>query len=191
MTTAFIGLDYIVDITHPSGGMAAAAQQVAERQVIANANRALRLATDKGWLKVLVKVGFAKGYADQPKHSKLFGKAHETGVLEEGSPGMQFHPALDAALADLVLVKPRVNAFYGTRLDAALRARGVTRVVIGGVSTMMAVQSAARDAHDRDYQVLILEEACAAASEQDHRNALATLAPVADLVTLEQLAQLD
>jgi nicotinamidase-related amidase len=191
MTTAFIGLDYIVDISHPSGKMAAAAQQVADRQVIANANRALRLAADKGWLKVLVKVGFAKGYPDQPKHSKLFGKAHEMGVLEDGSPGMEFHPALDAALADVVLVKPRVNAFYGTRLDAALRARGVTRVVIGGVSTMMAVQSAARDAHDRDYQVLILEEACAAASEQDHRDSLATLAPVADVITLEQLAKLD
>lgn len=190
MTTAFIGLDYIVDITHPDGKMAGAAQQVIDRDVIAKANRALAIAKKKGWLTVLVKVGFAKGYSDQPKHSKLFGKAHEYGVLEEGSPGMEFHPDLDADIADLVIVKPRVNAFYCTNLDAALRARGVTRVVIAGVSTMMAVQSAARDAHDRDYETLILEEACAAANEADHSDSIRTLGTVTDVVTLEALESL-
>jgi biuret amidohydrolase len=190
MTTAFIGLDYIVDITHPDGKMAGAAQQVIDRDVITNANRALAIAKEKGWLTVLVKVGFAKGYPDQPKHSKLFGKAHEYGVLEEGSPGMAFHPDLDAAKADIVLTKPRVNAFYGTQLDPALRARGVTRVVLAGVSTMMAVQSAARDAHDRDYEVLILEEACAAAETADHEDSIRTLRTVTDVVTLEELAKL-
>lgn len=190
MNTAFIGLDYIVDITHPDGGMAASAEQVTQRGVIANANRALDIGKRKGWLNVLVKVGFAKGYADQPKHSRLFGKAHEMGVLEAGSPGMEFHPELDAEKADLVVIKPRVNAFYCTELDAALRARKIERVVIAGVSSALAVQSAVRDAHDRDYQVLILESACAAATAEDHQISMRLLDKLADVVTLEELENL-
>ncbi|WP_434456306.1 cysteine hydrolase [Stutzerimonas urumqiensis] len=190
MNTAFIGLDYIVDITHPDGGMASSAEQVAARRVIAHANRALAIGRQRGWLNVLVKVGFARGYVNQPKHSKLFGKAHELGVLEAGSPGLAFHPELDADKADLVIVKPRVNAFYGTELDAALRARRIERVVIAGVSSAMAVQSAVRDAHDRDYQVLVLESACAAATERDHEDAMRLLGKLADFVTLEALERL-
>jgi len=190
MNTAFIGLDYIVDITHPEGRMAGSAEQVASRDAIAKANRALAIGADKGWLNVLVKVGFAEDYADQPRQSRLFGKAHELGVLRAGSPGMAFHPELADGLADLVIIKPRVNAFHGTSLEPALRAKRIERLVIAGVSTSMAVQSAVRDAHDRDYQVLILEEACAAASAEDHEDSIRLLQPLAEVVTLEQLAGL-
>ncbi|WP_106478892.1 cysteine hydrolase family protein [Phytohalomonas tamaricis] len=190
MTTAFIGLDYIVDITHPSGKMAAAAEQVNERGVIDKANQLLELAREKGWLSVLVKVGFEQGYVDQPKHSQLFGKAHEIGVLEMGSAGMEFHPDLAADKADMVIIKPRVSAFYGTRLDAALRACGITRVVVAGVSTMMAVQSAAREAHDRDFEVIIAEQACAAATPEDHEASIRTLQPVTTVMTLDELKAL-
>src|SRR5471030_531914 len=164
MNTAFIGLDYIIDIMHPSGKIARSAAHAAERGVIANANRALALARERGWLSVLVKVGFDASYADQPKQSPLFGRAHEFGALALGSAGTEFHPELHAGLADLVIVKPRVSAFYATGLDAALRARKIERVVLAGVSSSWAVQSAARDAHDRDYQVVVLEEGDAAAA---------------------------
>ncbi|UTL88460.1 cysteine hydrolase [Serratia marcescens] len=64
------------------------------------------------------------------------------------------------------------------------------RLVICGVSSTWAVQATARDAHDRDYQVLILEEACAAATAEEHRISMETLATIADIVTLEQLSTL-
>ena len=59
MNTAFIGLDYIVEITHPDGKLAASASQVRERGVIAGANKALQIARLDGWLSILVKVGYA------------------------------------------------------------------------------------------------------------------------------------
>lgn len=62
--------------------------------------------------------------------------------------------------------------------------------MICGVSSTWAVQATARDAHDRDYQVLILEEACAAATAEEHRISMETLATIADIVTLEQLSAL-
>lgn len=187
MNTAFIGLDYIVDIMHPDGKIAASAPQAAARQVVAKANHALALARDKGWLTVLVKVGFAPGYPDQPKHSAMFGRTHELGALQQGSPGMEFHPELDHAHADLVIVKPRVSAFYATPLEAALRARRIERVVLAGVSSAWAVQSAARDAHDRDYQVVVVEDACAASTQEEHEQSMALLSRIARIVTTDQL----
>jgi nicotinamidase-related amidase len=189
-TTAFIGLDYIVDIVHPEGKIARTAGHAAERGVIEKANRALALAKGKEWLTILIKVGFAKGYVDQPKHSPFFGRAHELGALALDGPGTAFHPDLDAGLADLVIVKPRVSAFYGTNLDAALRARKVERLVVGGVSTAWAVQSTVRDAHDRDYQVFLLEDLCAAASEAEHRASMDLLGAIAKVIRLEDLAKL-
>ena len=153
-------------------------------------NRALEIARNKEWLTILVKVGFAKGYLDHPKRSPFFGKLHEIGALEAGSSGMDFHPEIREDLADLVIVKPRISAFYGTQLDAALRARNVNRLVIAGVSTAWAVQSTVRDAHDRDYEVYVLEDACAAATEAVHQSSMELLGSIAKVIRVEDLAEL-
>ena len=187
MNTALIGLDYIVDITHPSGRPARCAAHVAERDVIAKANRALAIAQQLQWLRILVKVGFEPGYADLPRQSPVFGRAEEYGAFALNGPGTHFHPDLRADLANLVVVKPRVSPFYGTRLEAALRANRIERVVLAGVSTTWAVQAGARDAHDRDYEVWVLEEACAAADEHEHKRSMDMLSGIARVVTLEEL----
>lgn len=190
MDTALLCLDYIIDIMHPDGKIARSAQQAADRDIVAKANHALAVAGDKGWLRVLVKVGFAPDYADQPKRSPLFGRVHELGALALGSRGTEFHPDLDAASADLVIVKPRVSAFYGTNLDAVLRARRVERLIVCGVNSVWAVESTVRDAHDRDYAVFILEDACASLDEAQHTAAMERLAAIATIVTVDHLARL-
>jgi biuret amidohydrolase len=190
MKTAFIGLDYIFDIVHPDGKLPRNLAQVQKRSVIAKANRGLHISRDKGWLTVLVKVGFAPGYVNQPKDSPFFGGANKIGALELGTKGTEFHPDLEAGLADIVVVKPRVSAFYGTDLETALRANKVERLVLAGVSTAWAIQATARDAHDRDYQVVIVEDACAAASEEEHEASVALLSHIAKVVKTENLASL-
>lgn len=190
MNTAFIGLDYIVDIAHSDGKISHAASFAAQRGVIEKANRALLFAQKQNWLRVLVKVGFDPGYADLPKHSPIFGRAQQLGALELGAPGTAYHPDLLATIADLHIVKPRVSAFYCTRLEAVLRARRIDRVVLSGISTTWAVQSTARDAHDRDYEVCVLEDSCAAATEEEHRRSIETLSRIARIITLEDLPTL-
>lgn len=188
MNTAFIGLDYIVDIVHPDGKIAQCAASAEQRGVIANANRALTLARQQGWLRILVKVGFEPGYADLPRQSPIFARAQESGALLLGAIGTEYHPDLQAEMADLHIVKPRVSGFYGTRLDAALRARCIDRVVIAGISTTWAVQATARDAHDRDYQVCVLEDSCAAATEQEHQHSIEMLSRIARIMTVKDLS---
>ena len=190
VNTALVGLDYIHDIVHPDGKIARTAHHARERGVIAKANEALKIARSRGWLTILVKVGFARGYADQPKQSPLFGRAHEFGAIELDTPGTAFHADLDASLADMVIAKPRVSAFYGTNLDPALRARRIERLIVAGVSTFWAVQSTVRDAHDRDYQVFVLEDACAAANDAEHQASIDLLRVVATVIQVADLAAL-
>lgn len=190
MKTAFIGIDYIIDITHPDGKIARSAQQVEQRQVIANANKALAIAESKGWLKLLVKVGFSANYTEQPKDSPMFAQAQQFGALSLASKGTDFHPDLHAEKADMVIIKPRVSAFYCTELEAVLRANKIERLVIAGVSTVMTIQGTAREAHDRDYQVVIVADACAAPTEKEHDDSIDFLKSIALITTTKQLNQL-
>lgn len=190
MKTAIIALDYIVDIMHPDGKIARSAQQASERDIVAKANHALEIAREKHWLVIHIKVGFSSGYSDQPKHSPMFGRAHEFRALELGTAGTDFHPDLHVDPGDLVITKPRVSAFYGTSLEPMLRANSIERLVLTGVSSTWAVQSTARDAHDRDYRVIILEDACAAASAEEHLASMKMLSTIANIVTVEDLNEL-
>ncbi|VVE75707.1 isochorismatase family cysteine hydrolase [Pandoraea sputorum] len=187
MNTAIIALDYIVDIMHPDGKIARSAQHASERNIVEKANRALEIARAKRWPVVLVKVGFSPSYIEQPKHSPMFGRANEFGALNVDGPGTQFHPELYVAPSDFILTKPRVSAFYGTNLEAVLRANAVEQVVLAGVSTTWAVQSTARDAHDRDYIVAVLEEACAAASDDEHQASMKVLSGISKIVSVGDL----
>ncbi|MDF0605841.1 cysteine hydrolase [Neisseriaceae bacterium TC5R-5] len=190
MKTAFIGLDYIMDITHPSGKIAAAAKQVSERNIIAHANQVLAHARSQNWLIVQVKVGFGPGYQNHPARSPFFGPIRQLNALQLGSSGTDFHPDLDVRVEDLVVIKHRVSPFYATDLEAALRAQKIERVVLAGVSTCWAVQAAARDAHDRDYEVVIVEDACAAADSAAHDASLALLSHVARLIKTAEISSL-
>lgn len=190
MTTAFIGLDYIVDIMHPDGKISRSADNAADRNIIDHANRAMAIARSRNWPVILVKVGFSSTYLEQPKGSPMFGRLHEFQALRLDSPGTDFHPDLDVQPDDFIVIKPRVSGFYGTDLEAVLRAQRITRLVLAGVSSTWAVQSTARDAHDRDYGVVIAEDACAAATEDEHQEAMKVLATIAQISSAEDLATL-
>lgn len=69
---------------------------------------------------------------------------------------------------DIVIRKRNWGAFYGTELDALLRRRGITTIVLGGIATNFGVESTARDAWERNYEVVILEDLCASATAELH-----------------------
>ncbi|MBI2998739.1 MAG: cysteine hydrolase [Deltaproteobacteria bacterium] len=87
-----------------------------------------------------------------------------------------------------VIRKPRMNPFYGTALESMLRSRDIDTVVLMGVATEFVVEAAARHAADADYRVIVLEDCCAAFSDEAHRvslhimDHLATLATSADFL---------
>ena len=79
-------------------------------------------------------------------------------VLVVGEPGQQIVPALAPVAGELVIDKPGKGAFYNTTLQAALQQRGITQLVIMGVTTEVCVQTTMREANDRGYDCLLVAD---------------------------------
>lgn len=80
-------------------------------------------------------------------------------ILVAGEPGNDFVAALQPAPGETVIAKPGKGAFYATDLDALLRARALTQLLIAGVTTEVCVQTTMREANDHGYECLLVEDA--------------------------------
>ena len=90
--------------------------------------------------------------------------------------------------ADIVVTKHGWNAFYGTELDLELRRRKITGIVLAGISTSIGVESAARAANERGYELTIVTDAVTDTSERAHLNSLEVIFPrIAELATTEEV----
>jgi nicotinamidase-related amidase len=86
-------------------------------------------------------------------------------------------PQLRAQPDDIVVTKRNWGAFYGTDLELQLRRRDVQRIAICGISTNVGVESTARDAFERRYKLLFVEDAMAAMSAQEHEHSCRVMFP--------------
>jgi len=86
-------------------------------------------------------------------------------------------PALGPAPGDIVITKRQWGAFYGTELDLQLRRRGIDTILLAGISTNVGVESTARDAYERGYEQVFVEDAMAARSPEEHASTVRTLFP--------------
>ena len=89
----------------------------------------------------------------------------------------EFVPELQPQPGDIVIAKPAWSAFYGTNLDLQLRERGVDIIILCGISTNIGVESTARDAHERGYNQVFVEDAISARAAEDHARVFATVFP--------------
>jgi nicotinamidase-related amidase len=184
MTTTLICIDFINEIVDSAGKLASKGYYAFTQKHGTLVNLAKRQAEirSSGGRVIHVHLGFATDYVDHPSGSPLLGGARAGGILKLGTPSTAIHHAVAPHDQDIVIVKKRISAFYGTSLEIALRSIGPTELIIAGVATDLAVQSAARDAHDRDFVVRIAADCCAAASDQDHATALLNLAKFAKVI---------
>jgi nicotinamidase-related amidase len=178
MQSIYLVLDMQNDLVHPDGpnGKGPLGEQVHERRIIENTRAAIARARQAGMMVGFVRVGFSEGYPECPQDSQVFSAAPAAGLFKLGAWGTEIYPGLDVQPGDIQVIKHRVSPFYSTTLEAALRARRIDRIVCSGVSTQAVVQAAVRDAHDRDYQVVVLDDCCAAHSAQEHENSMQSIA---------------
>jgi ureidoacrylate peracid hydrolase len=85
--------------------------------------------------------------------------------------------------ADLSVEKVAFSAFYMSRLEWVLRKAGIETLVFSGIVTNGGVASTLRDAHVRDFHTVLLEDGCAAFSEEVHRASVEALRSVAEITT--------
>ena len=79
-------------------------------------------------------------------------------ILVRGEPGWQIIPELAPLDGEIVIDKPGKGAFYATPLQNLLQQAGVTHLLIMGVTTEVCVQTSMREANDRGYDCLLLED---------------------------------
>jgi ureidoacrylate peracid hydrolase len=97
-------------------------------------------------------------------------KPHRVGARREGSPGAEFHPDFQPQPGEPVLVKSRYSAFFRTNLDALLRERGITSVLLTGIASNVCVEATAVDAFQLEYWTLVVADCTAARTpEEQHR----------------------
>jgi len=97
-------------------------------------------------------------------------------TVREGTADAELDPAVaEAAVGVPLLRKTRYSVFHGTGLEESLRELGVERVVITGVMTHLCVESTARDAFIRDFEVVLATDATASVSEELHLGSLRAL----------------
>ncbi len=108
----------------------------------------------------------SKDLADCPP-SKLARGGLKTGIgdagplgriLVEGEPGSDFVAQAAPLPGETVLRKPGKGAFYATNLEHQLHCRGITHLLFAGVTTEVCVQTSMREANDRGFECLIIED---------------------------------
>jgi nicotinamidase-related amidase len=79
-------------------------------------------------------------------------------ILVHGEPGNDFIPALQPIGGELVIRKPGKGSFYATKLQEELKLRCITHLIVTGVTTEVCVQTTLREANDRGYECLLVED---------------------------------
>jgi nicotinamidase-related amidase len=145
----------------------------AARDVLARAVRLAEQFRSTGGLVVLVRVSFSPDGGD-----RLTPPTDDPPPPAATQPGWdEISPALGRDAKDIVITKRQWGAFYGTQLDLQLRRRGISTIVIGGIATNFGVESTARDAFERGYGLVFVEDAMAGLSEAAHSFAISTIFP--------------
>jgi nicotinamidase-related amidase len=139
------------------------------------------------WTRMMLR----QDYSDGGMVTRLRPNLARIGALRAGTNDVELSTEVHAAAEDAIVDKPRYSAVYATALEAHLRARAIARVIVGGVTTSMCVESSVRDLSQRDYEVVVVKDACGDFDAARHDASLAAMEfGFAKLVTHSDVASL-
>jgi nicotinamidase-related amidase len=139
-----------------------------------------------------VRVGFEDAEYDAvPAHSMVASFVAAGRAAHSESPATAVHDHVAPEPGDIIVRKTRVGAFSTTDLDTQLKDRNITTLILAGITTSGVVLSTLRDAHDRDYRVVVLADACADIHSEVHDFLIEKIfPPQAQVITIAELPAL-
>ncbi|MFQ5912154.1 MAG: cysteine hydrolase family protein [Nitrospinota bacterium] len=177
--TALLVIDMQNDFCSPGGLLSIRGVDLSLMQKpIEPLRRVLSASRDLGLTIIHTREGHRPDLTDCPPSKLLKGRKFGKGIGDEGplgrllvrgSPSHDFIAELRPEPGEVVVDKPGKGAFYATDLEVVLRTQGITHLIFGGVSTHVCVQGTIREAADRGFWNLVLEDCCAAPDPELHR----------------------
>jgi nicotinamidase-related amidase len=151
---------------------------------------ALEAARAAGITVVHVANAWREGHPDINPHAPWMREANTAGRSVEDTWGVEFFEPVAPHDGEFVVRKRAVSAFAGTELDRLLRVRGISTIALAGSITNFAVEGTARDASDRGYRVLILEDCCESVSDEWQDFSMTQILPlIAEVVAVADFGE--
>ncbi len=175
--TALLVIDIQRDFVAPGGFSHAAGGDIATMEPAIDAIMAIIPAARRAGLTLAFMRVITRPETDPAVLLRLMerrGRAGGAALCRAGTKGADYY-RVQPEPGDIEIEKIRFDSFLETTLDQQLRDRGIDTLIVTGVSTDCCVDSTSRSAFQRDYDVFVVADACAAGSPHLHHGALAAL----------------
>ena len=165
--TALLAIDFQRDFLEPDGGCTSdelGRERLAK--ALPRAEAAVKAARAAGLTIIHTRESYSPDLSDVNALKREMGYVGVTGPLGRclirGEPGCDFVPDMQPGPGELAIDKAGFSAFYGTGLEERLSAGGISHLIVTGITYQCCVHSTLRDAVERGYYCLTLDDACAA-----------------------------
>ena len=179
--TALVIIDMQRDFMEPGGFGETLGNDVSQlARAVQPIAAVLAVVRDAGLLVVHTREGHLPDLSDAPPAklergapSLRIGDPGPMGrILIRGEAGHDIIPELYPLDSEIVIDKPGKGSFCATDLELMLRLRGIENIVLTGITTDVCVHTTMREANDRGFECVLVEDCCGATDRSNHDHAL-------------------